>query len=549
MRFKLTHLAHRLVTATLYGCAGALLVFVVVFVRYLEDQPDLDVWHTAELDEEFTEDSDVDSLVGYLALEERLFRQLDEQVYARIPADERRLINRYHKGSFSDPARWTPDWNHSFVLPAETPKAAVLLLHGMSDSPYSLRHLGERFHDAGALVLGLRLPGHGTAPSGLLEVTWQDMAAAVRLAMRHLAEQAGDAPIDIVGYSNGAALAVHYALSALEDETLPKARRLVLLSPAIGVSSAAAFAVWQARLGHLLGLDKLAWNAILPEYDPYKYGSFAVNAGDVVYRLTRQIQVDLGRLSASGKLERFPPLLAFASVVDATVSTAALVDGLFRRLPAGNHELVLFDINRLAEMEPILKTDPIGEIRSLGDDPTLSFTLSLVTNDNTKSWDLIERRRQPGDAASEDSHIGLAWPEDIYSLAHVSLPFPPGDPLYGGHPTKESPGIRLGDIALRGERGVLQIPASEMLRLRWNPFYAYVEARILAFLGLDTASGAAPRPESGDGKDAADPGEAMPGRPPRTRGLAPARVAPLPRSPVYGSMTLSNTSADPPGHE
>jgi hypothetical protein len=67
--------------------------------------------------------------------------------------------------------------------------------------------------------------------------------------------------------------------------------------------------------------------AILPEYDPFKYGSFAVNAGDVVYRITGQIQERLGELGRTGALERFPRLLAFSSVVDATVSTRALVEG------------------------------------------------------------------------------------------------------------------------------------------------------------------------------------------------------------------------------
>ena len=60
----------------------------------------------------------------------------------------------------------------------------MLLLHGMSDAPYSLRALGEALHARGFHVLGLRLPGHGTAPSGLVTATWEDMAAAVALAAR-----------------------------------------------------------------------------------------------------------------------------------------------------------------------------------------------------------------------------------------------------------------------------------------------------------------------------------------------------------------------------
>ncbi len=187
------------------------------------------------------------------------------------------------------------------------------------------------------------MPGHGTAHAGLVGITWQDMAAAVRLAMHHLARQSDGRPLYIVGYSTGAALAVRYALAALENQALPPVERLVVLSPAIGVTSVAALAIWQARLGKLLGLKKLAWNAILPEYDPFKYSSFAVNAGNVVYQLTNDIQQRLTALEEGGKLNGFPPILAFSSVVDATVSTSALIRGLFERLPAAGHELVLFD--------------------------------------------------------------------------------------------------------------------------------------------------------------------------------------------------------------
>jgi len=484
MASRLSRLARRTLMAAAYSAAGALVVLVIVFIAYLEGRPDLKFWHLADLDEEFTIASGVGTFADYLALEEGLFAQLDEQVYAKIPADERRSINRYNRGSQSDPTSRLPNWNRSFELPAESPEAGVLLLHGMSDSPYSLRSLGQRINAAGATVLGLRIPGHGTAPSGLVEVTWQDMAAAVRLAMDHLAEQVRGRPIYIVGYSNGAALAVNYALDTLRDETLPKVGGLILLSPAIGVTPVAALAVWQARLGHLLGLEKLAWSSILPEYDPYKYGSFAVNAGDLVFRLTNEIQERLDELEASGKLEEFPSLLAFSSVVDATVAAPALVKGLFQRLPVGDRELVLFDINRMAEMTPILKFDPSGIIDALREESDRAFTLSLVTNENDKSRAVVARTRRPGQGTETQSDLGLSWPEDVYSLSHVALPFPPQDPVYGGHPQGKTTGIRLGDVALRGERGVLQISASELLRLRWNPFYPYVEARVLAFLGL-----------------------------------------------------------------
>lgn len=486
MKFKLTHVIREVLKGLAFSAAGSLVVLIIVFVVLMEKRPDLDVWHTADLDEEFKASSEVETFAGYLALEDRLLRQLDEEVYAKIPPEERWLINRYNQGSLTDPQPWSPNWNRSFELPAASPRVGVLLLHGMSDSPYSLRHLGQLLNKAGAHVVGLRVPGHGTAPSGLLEVTWKDMAAAVRLAMQHLAKQADGRPLYIVGYSNGAALAVNYTISTiLEDDTLPEARKLVLLSPAIGVTSVAALAVWQARLGHLLGLEKLAWNDILPEYDPYKYGSFAVNAGDVVYRLTSRIQVGLDKLKKTGKLDRFPPVIAFSSAVDATVSIPALIRGLFERLPKGKHEVVLFDINRIREIEPIIGSDPGATIRMLAGDPNRQFIFSLVTNENDKSPRVVVRQHPPGSSEPTSTDLGLSWPGDVYSLAHVSLPFPPEDPLYGGHPRKKGQtSVHLGNMGMHGERGVLQIPAAARLRLRWNPFITYVDARVLGFLGL-----------------------------------------------------------------
>src|SRR5690606_2875205 len=118
----------------------------------------------------------------------------------------------------------------------------VLLLHGYSDSPYSLRGLGALMREAGGYVVGLRIPGHGTAPAALKYTTAEDMTAAVRLAMRHMKQAMGARPVFIVGYSNGAALALHYDLEAIEDASLPVPAGLVLLSPEIGISRAAAYA-------------------------------------------------------------------------------------------------------------------------------------------------------------------------------------------------------------------------------------------------------------------------------------------------------------------
>ena len=475
----------RIIRALLYGALGAFLVLLFLFVMDLQKRPDLNVWHKAKLESEFTAKSKLSNFQEYLALEEKLFKQLDELVYNRIQPEDRSIINRYNKGSMADPGNWSTNWNRTFEFTADSPKAGILLLHGLSDSPYSMRSLGQRLHKAGAQVLGLRVPGHGTAPSGLVSVKWEDMAAAVPLAMRHLQNKVDGRPLYIVGYSNGGALAVRYALETLDDKTLPTVDRLVLLSPEIGVIKAAALAVWQARLGHLLGLQKLEWTDILPEYEPFKYGSFAVNGGDLSHRLTAVNKTRLTELKGTEKLKQFPPVLAFQSAVDKTVSMRAVVEVLFKQLPPGGHELMLFDINRSKDLEMVLKTDPKTYIDSLFKDSSLPFTLSFFTHTTNQTGRIVIHNKEAGQSAVNETFPNLKWPEHVYSLSHVALPFPPDDPIYGGNVSSDLPGIQLGNLAMRGERDTLQIPASTMLRMRWNPFYDFMENRMLEFLNLE----------------------------------------------------------------
>ncbi|RPJ77248.1 MAG: alpha/beta hydrolase, partial [Desulfobacteraceae bacterium] len=279
----------------------------------------LQPWHTEALTAEFTaaKAAEVSSFEGYRRLEERLFAELEEKVVAPTPTGPAHALVRYSRGSAADPQKQNANWNRSFELPAEAPAGAVLLLHGMSDSPYSLRTLGLRLNQRGYWVVGLRLPGHGTAPSGLLDVHWEDMAAAVRLSMAHLAAKVGSQPIHLIGYSTGAPLAVDFALDALEGKAAPVPSGLVLISPAIGLHPAAALAVWKRRLSKVPGLGGLAWLSVEREFDPFKYNSFTTNAGEQVHRLTRSVA---GRVEARARSHPdrvLPPTLVIKSNADA----------------------------------------------------------------------------------------------------------------------------------------------------------------------------------------------------------------------------------------
>ena len=253
---RLFNTGRRLIRILLSSLLGALVLAIILVEVELDRRPDLSVWHTTVLDEEFSADSAVKNFDEYLELETRLFAQLEQEIYRKIESKDQRAYNRYHRGSLADPGRWPTNWNRSFVLPVDDPQFGVLLLHGMSDSPYSLRSIGQSLNGRGGYVIGLRVPGHGQAPSGLLNVEWEDMAAAVRLAMKELQEKSGKRSLYIVGYSNGGALAVHYTLDSLADSSLAAVDGVILMSPEIGISKAAVLAQWQLGLGSLLGVRK-----------------------------------------------------------------------------------------------------------------------------------------------------------------------------------------------------------------------------------------------------------------------------------------------------
>jgi alpha-beta hydrolase superfamily lysophospholipase len=469
---------------------GALVALAGAGILYLNSQPDLSTWHLVDLDGEFSAGAGIENFDAYLELEEKLFVELRSEVYDKIKPEERSSFNRYTTGSRSDPDIWPRNWNRTFEYANAGARFGVLLLHGYSDSPYSLRGFGTMMHDAGAHVVGLRIPGHGTVPSMLKYTRAEDMTAAVRLAMHHMKSVMGGRPILIVGYSNGAALALNYSLETMEDTTLPAPAGLVLMSPEIGITRAAAYASWQARIGDLLGLDKLAWSSVLPEFDPFKYNSFAVNAGEQAYRMTQKIRTRLDRLQAGGRLGDVTPILAFQSAVDATVLANAVVSGLFERLPSGEHELVVFDVNRFYEAQGLI-SKPI-DLQRLASGPAKTYSVDIVTNRDAESFDAVSVSRPAGSSEAITAPLGLSWPDDVYSLSHIALPFSPEDPLYGDDPRAENPGIRLGRLALHGENGTLSVPPTMMTRQRWNPFHAYMTRKITDFVRRHSGVAAAP---------------------------------------------------------
>ena len=457
--------------------------------------PPLAPWHSLRLAAEFQADRDAQlDFAGLLALEDRLFEELRRSNLLQNlePAEAR--SSRFAPTSWvaelagAAPTAggvYTAPYNRSFELVPAERRGAAVLIHGLTDAPYSMLALARRLHARGIHVVVVRLPGHGTVPAGQLQVTLEDWRAAVRIAARHAASLATpDQPFYVGGYSTGGTLALAHALDSLGDPALRRPTRVLLVSPAIEVPRVAALTHIIDALAFLPGLEAAHWQAIEPEYDPYKYNSFAIHSTRQVLAATNALARALDRAQASGALEKLAPVIAWQSVVDSTVGARGVFDTVFGRLSGAQHELVLVDVNRSAALRA-LQTARIAALPQLLATLERPHTLAVVANRDDTSADVVLQRRVPGQAPV-DSETGLAWPRSVVSVGHVALCFPPDDPVYGFLPGSGANGQpALGSLFLRGEAGALSLSLGVFTRLRSNPFFALIAGRLDELLDAD----------------------------------------------------------------
>lgn len=237
--------------------------------------------------------------------------------FAEYVAQSRAMIARTHKAANPDEMAKIVEGNAPFELkPAASCargqgkpyRRGVLLTHGLTDSPYFMHNLARMFQQNCFRVMAILLPGHGTRPGDLLEVSWQDWVKAEAYGTDRLAAEVDE--VYLAGFSTGGALSVY---QSQHDE---RVRGLFLFSPALRISSLAAFA--NVHKIYSWAAPSAKWLDIMPDKDLYKYESFPANAAAQIYDLIKAVEAQSQAVAI--------PVFAAASEDDTTVDTQATID-------------------------------------------------------------------------------------------------------------------------------------------------------------------------------------------------------------------------------
>ncbi len=489
---RVGRLTLRLVMLLVAFCLTIALGFTLYAVSAL---PTLKPWHTQRLHEEFTALGNANlDFDGYLKLESRLFDEMRAKEATWDQGDEAYVYSRFNQASAVNRLAEGAPFNHSFRLELARPIGHALLVQGLTDSPYSMKALADSLHSRGFEVTVLRLPGHGTFPSMMTEMRLRDWTAAVRLAARDVAARTPvGQPFYIGGYSTGGTLALQYTLDALDDRSLRRPDRVLLISPAIKLVKVAALAgiLDIFSIVPLPVLEKVRWQEIAPEYDPYKFNSFPVNAARQVNRATKALQSALADARESGRIAQMPPVITWQSVVDSTVGAEGTAETLYPSLQGSQNRLVLFDVNRYQGLGSVQRPAARALIERLRNS-TRAYTLEVVTNVDPHSYRAGVVRLTPGGVESVRD-TGLDWPGNLVSLGHVAMPFPSDDPIYGFVAGSGRDGIpSIGSWLLRGETGAITISLGTLTRLRSNPFWSLIDQDVGELVTADAPAATGP---------------------------------------------------------
>jgi carboxylesterase len=214
------------------------------------------------------------------------------------------------------------------VLPGAEPfehkggPTAVLLCHGFTGCPQSLRPWAEHLAAAGLTVSLPRLPGHGTTWQEMARTRWEDWYAEVDRALSDLRADADE--IFIMGLSMGGCLGLR--LAEVHGGAI---KGLVLVNPSLTADTKLIYLAPALKL-FVPSLKAIGSDVKKPGVTELAYPRTPVKAVATLPGLWKLTQRDLGQISS--------PVLVYKSTEDHVVGPGSLAI-LRERLPAGQLEV------------------------------------------------------------------------------------------------------------------------------------------------------------------------------------------------------------------
>ncbi|WP_394193898.1 alpha/beta hydrolase [Pseudoalteromonas atlantica] len=196
-----------------------------------------------------------------------------------------------------------------FELRQPDNQKAVLLVHGLTDSPFTYHDLAQVYFQQGYTVRTLLLPGHGTAPNALKDVNAQQWQQATDYAVNRTLKDFEQ--VVLGGYSTGAALLINYLTTRPMNE---KIKALMLFSPASEPHNKNGWAAkWIDLIPFVNWIDEDA------DIDFAKYESFPWSAAAAADDAMRTITVN------SLEQRKFPAIPVFTALsdIDTTIDSKA----------------------------------------------------------------------------------------------------------------------------------------------------------------------------------------------------------------------------------
>ncbi|EWS99978.1 esterase [Intrasporangium oryzae NRRL B-24470] len=217
----------------------------------------------------------------------------------------------------------------------EGDRTAVLLVHGFTGSPKSLRPWAEDLHARGHTVSVPRLPGHGTHWREMNRTTWAEWYAEAERELERLRDRSDH--VVVGGLSMGGAIALR--LAELRGDLVDG---IVLVNPVVGIDDVRLRAL--PVLKHVVaGFPGISNDIKKPGQDECAYDRVPLKALHSQVGGWAEVVADLGRVHQ--------PLLLFRSRVDHVVPASSSARVLERVSSADTTEVVLEDSFHVATLD------------------------------------------------------------------------------------------------------------------------------------------------------------------------------------------------------